>query len=57
MLKIAFVQINFKPTIFYNQIDMLIEPYGDDSTSISEFTFAGSQKLKSRLIEKVNSTS
>lgn len=47
-VKIAFVQINYKPAFFYNQIDMLIEPFGEQ-TSITQFTYPGSKKLKTNL--------
>ncbi|GBF35416.1 hypothetical protein DCCM_4543 [Desulfocucumis palustris] len=48
-LKVAVAQIDFKPTFLYNQIDMLIEPHGDDSTSISEFIYPGSRRLRKSL--------
>ncbi len=50
-IKVAFAQIDFKPALIYNQIDLLVEPSGDETTTISQLTFPGSTELKNNLKE------
>lgn len=45
-IKIAFAQINYKPTFVSSQANLLIEPFGDETTSISKLSYQGSGKLK-----------
>lgn len=48
-VKVALAQINFKPAFYSNQLDMILEPYGDTTTSISNLTYNGSDKLKNNV--------
>lgn len=48
-VKVAFAQIDYKPAFINGQINYLIEPLGNDETSISQFVFDGSQELKNEL--------
>lgn len=45
-IKLGVAQINYRPVFFQNQNDLLVEPFGDTSTSISKMTYQGSDKLK-----------
>lgn len=49
LLKVAFAQIKYKPAFFYNQNNLLIEPLGDTSTSITKLKYSGSDKLRTDL--------
>jgi len=43
-MKVAAAQILYKPCYYSGEIDFLVEPYGDNSTSISKLSFSGATK-------------
>lgn len=48
-IKLGVAQINYKPAFYQSQNDLLVEPLGDASTSISKMSYQGSEKLKGEL--------
>jgi hypothetical protein len=52
LLKVAFVQINYKPAFLFNQNNLIVEPFGDETTSITQLKYSGSDKMKLELEQK-----
>ena len=49
MIKVAVAQILYKPCYISGSCDYLIEPFGNNETSISALSFSGDEKLFQKL--------
>ena len=47
--KVAFAQIHYKPCYWSDTHDFIVEPFGDDLTTISSLQYYGIDKLHMRI--------